>query len=148
MPLIVYREITVTDPEYRAEKELRNRVLRVPLGLTLSARDVRDDHTQLHVMALEAGQPVGCVLVAFDGTRARMRQMAVDEQHQRQGIGTELVRCAERAALMKGVRIMTLHARVTARSFYERMGYRVTSEPFFEVTVPHLAMEKEFIDFV
>jgi predicted GNAT family N-acyltransferase len=35
-----------------------------------------------------------------------------------------------------------MHARLSARGFYERLGYRVTSETFAEVTIPHVMMEK------
>ena len=35
--MIIYRQISTHDPEYEQEKDLRNRVLRSPLGLMLSA---------------------------------------------------------------------------------------------------------------
>ena len=41
--MISYRQITTLDREYSLEKELRNRVLRMPLGLHLSEEDVRDE---------------------------------------------------------------------------------------------------------
>jgi predicted GNAT family N-acyltransferase len=49
---------------------------------------------------------------------------------------------AETIARALPARKLTMHARLTARRFYERLGYRVTSEPFMEVTILHVAMEK------
>ncbi len=44
--MITYRPITTADREYVAEKLLRNRVLRAPLGLALSEADVRGEERQ------------------------------------------------------------------------------------------------------
>jgi predicted GNAT family N-acyltransferase len=71
--------------EYALEKELRNRVLRLPLGLHLS----------------------------------------------------------EQAILARNLRTVTLHARVAARGFFESLGYTAVSEVFTEVTIPHIAMQKD-----
>ncbi len=37
---------------------------------------------------------------------------------------------------------MKMHARLYARGFYERLGYRAASDIFTEVTIPHIEMEK------
>jgi predicted GNAT family N-acyltransferase len=142
--MIAYRRITTADPEYEAEKDLRNRVLRLPLGLALSEKDISGEEKQIHLVAAdEAGKVVGCVLIVFpgDGT-ARIRQMAVDESLRGRGIGASLMRMAEEAARDNGVGKISMHARVYARSFYERLGYRSASEEFLEVTIPHITMEK------
>jgi predicted GNAT family N-acyltransferase len=142
--MITYRQITTADREYEAEKVLRNRVLRAPLGLTLSETDVRGEEQQVHIVAVdERGEVVGCVLIvpAADGT-ARIRQMAVEDDFRVKGIGAGLMAQAETIARALPARKVTMHARLSARGFYERLGYRVTSEPFIEVTIPHVAMEK------
>jgi predicted GNAT family N-acyltransferase len=127
--MITQREITTADPEYELEKALRNRVLRVPLGLVLSDS--------------EAGTVVACVLLVIpgDGT-AHIRQMAVDERWRDRRIGAGLIAHAERTARGLGLRRMTMHARVVARGFYERLGYHAVSDEFIEVTIPHIEMEK------
>jgi N-acetylglutamate synthase-like GNAT family acetyltransferase len=140
--MITYRQITTQDREYDLEKELRNRVLRIPLGLLLSENDVRDEDTQIHFVAMDTqGQVIGCVLVAFYGKLAKIRQMAIDESYRSRGIGTELMKYAEKAARARNVQKVTLHARVSARGFFEGLGYTATSEVFTEVTIPHVAME-------
>lgn len=142
--MITYRQITTADPEYQWEKELRTSVLRAPLGLRLSDQDVRDENKQIHIVALSNdGRMVGCVLVAFIGDAARIRQMAVTETHQGKGIGTELLRRAEQAIVDHNMHTAILHARVLVRGFYERRGYLATSGIFTEVTVPHIEMRKE-----
>ncbi len=142
--MITYRQISTADREYETEKALRNQVLRAPLGLALSEADVRGEEKQIHLVAVdESGAVVGCVLIAplGDGT-ARIRQMAVQERFRRKGIGAGLMAQAEKIARGLPVRKVTMHARVSARGFYERLGYRAASDFFLEVTIPHIAMQK------
>jgi predicted GNAT family N-acyltransferase len=142
--MITYRRITTYDPEYEQEKDLRNRVLRMPLGLVLSELDLRNEDTQQHLVALDGrGNVIGCLLAVFSGDTARIRQMAVEETYRGRGIGTELIKRAEHDAHARNIHTVTLHARVTARGFYEGLGYAVTSGIFTEVTVPHVAMMKK-----
>ncbi len=142
--MISYRRISTQDPEYELEKQLRNRVLRAPLGLSLSGHDLRDEDSQLHLVAMDGkGRVIGCVLVAFTGEQARVRQIAVDEAYRGRGIGTALMQRAEEAIRARNIRTAMLHARVTARRFFEKLGYTAVSEVFTEVTIPHLAMQKD-----
>lgn len=142
--MIIYRQISTQDPEYDQEKELRNRVLRMPLALLLSENDLRDEETQIHCVALNSeGHVVGCALVAFYGTIAKIRQIAIEASYRNRGIGTDLMKCAENAVRARNVYRVSLHARVSACGFFERLGYTVASEVFTEVTIPHITMEKE-----
>jgi hypothetical protein len=142
--MITFTRITTADPEYAAEKDLRNRALRLPLGLVLSERDVAGEDGQIHLAAVdEGGRVVGCVLLVIpgDGT-AHVRQMAVDEARRGEGIGSGLMAEAERTVRGMGIRTVNLHARLHAHGFYERLGYRAASDIFTEVTIPHIKMEK------
>src|SRR5512137_2100965 len=115
--MITYRAITTADPLYEAEKDLRNRALRLPLGLVLTDKDVSGEEKQTHLVALDdAGAAVACVLLILpgDGT-ARIRQMAVDETCRGRGVGAGLIGYAEQTARSLGIRRMTMHARVYAR---------------------------------
>jgi len=142
--MVRYRLITTLDPDYAAEQELRNRVLRMPLGLELSKEDLRGEDEQLHIVGLdERGQVIACVLIAFPGAGAKVRQIAVDEAWRGQGIGAELIQRAEAVVRERGMRRVLLHARVTARGFFEKLGYSATSAVFIEVAIPHIKMEKD-----
>jgi predicted GNAT family N-acyltransferase len=143
--LTVYRRIETSDGDYAGEKDLRNRVLRLPLGRVLSGEDTRGEDRQIHLIAVdEQDRVIGCVLLlpAGDGT-ARVRQMAVEEAYQRRGIGRELMRRMETVAGGMGLRKLTLHARETAVNFYEKLGYRGVAGTFREVGIPHRLMEKD-----
>lgn len=69
-----------------------------------------------------------------------MRQVAVDPELQRSGIGSILVLWSENVARQGGYESMILYARETAVPFYLRLGYRVEGEEFTEVSIPHRIM--------
>ena len=142
-PMITYRQISTHDREYALEKELRNRVLRKPLGLKLSEQDVQEEDRQSHLVAMDdRGRVVGCVLVSFTEKGAKIRQIAIEEGHRGRGIGTRLMIGAEQIVRDRNLGAVTLHARLTARRFFEKLGYATVSDLFTEVTIPHVKMEK------
>jgi predicted GNAT family N-acyltransferase len=140
---IVLREISFGTAEYEASVALRTRVLRDPLRLYPTPEEREEDRAERHLGAFEGTRLVGCLVLHDLGDgRVRMRQVAVDFDRQRRGLGNKLVRYSESFALGLGFREMRLHARRTAVPFYERLGYESYGEPFVEVTLPHLAMKK------
>lgn len=130
--------------EYFLAVELRRRVLRAPLGLDFSEADLAEEADQLHLVALIEGRAVGCLILVPVKLGFKMRQVAVDPDFQRRGIGEQLVLESERKAVDMGAEQMELNARLTAVDFYTRLGYTVVGEEFVEVGIPHLKMLKAF----
>jgi GNAT superfamily N-acetyltransferase len=135
------RELAFATPEYEASWHLRWRVLREPLGLLPGPHERDEESGLVHLGAFEGERLVATLMLHDVGEgRVRMRQVAVDFDRQRTGVGTKLVHFSEDVARGRGFGEMVLHARVTAVPFYERLGYQPYGEPFVEVTIPHLAM--------
>jgi predicted GNAT family N-acyltransferase len=143
--MISCKQITTTDAEYESEKALRDAVLRRPLGMSLSADDLRGEDGQIHWVAIdEAGRVVGCVLLdPGTGGTGQIRQMAVAESRRGRGIGAALIARIEETARGLGIRKLLMHARAYARGFYERQGYHAASDVYIALTIPHIDMEKE-----
>ena len=130
-------------PEYAQERDLRWRVLRKPLGQGRDAVAFPFEAESLHLVALDGGRVVGCVLFHPEGPETgRLFQMAVEPERQGSGLGTRLVRALERAVAERGFREVTLHARDTAVGFYARLGYVSFGAPYVEVGVPHQNMRR------
>jgi predicted GNAT family N-acyltransferase len=53
---------------------------------------------------------------------------------------------AEQIVRDRNLGAVTLHARQTARRFFENLGYTAVSDVFTEVTIPHVKMEKILFD--
>ncbi|NBO18955.1 MAG: N-acetyltransferase [Proteobacteria bacterium] len=130
--------------EYQQIKQLRQDVLRTPIGLVLSEKDVAGEETQTHIAAIEHGQVVGSVILKpLEQDVMKLRQMAVAASHQGRGLGAKLVRFAEEEARSLGFAIIECNARITAQGFYEKLGWRTTGETFEEVGLPTIRMNKK-----
>jgi ribosomal protein S18 acetylase RimI-like enzyme len=137
-------EFPFASPAYHLAWQLREEVLRRPLGLSLRDEDLSPEAAHLHFGIFG---PDGTLLACLIATPLapgtfRLRQMAVHPQHQHQGLGRQLIQDVERALAARGCTKLTLHARMTAVGFYSKLGYAVIGQQFTEVGLPHLKMEK------
>jgi predicted N-acetyltransferase YhbS len=140
----IIKRISTNDPEFAQVLAIREEVLRRPLGLSLHDEDLSEENAEETFIALQKDSVIGCVMLRpVPGGLLKLRQMAVAEDHQGRGIGAALVQAAEDYALAGGYAGITLHARITAVPFYERLGYRAGGNVFSEVGIPHLLMQKQ-----
>jgi len=140
MPLI---SIPTSDPLYRQVLDLRHRILRLPLGLTLSEADITDEDRQHILVYLNQDRVSGCVLLQTQPEgRMKMRQLAVEQHLQGMGIGRQLVQFAEDIARAAQASEMVLHARQAVLPFYLKLGYTAYGDVFNEVGIPHRSMKK------
>lgn len=129
--------------EYKQMVQLRNDILRKPLGLNFTAEELEKEKEEILIGAFEEEKMLGCcMLITTDPATVRLRQMAVLNNQQGKGIGRALMQFAENIARDRGFRKITMHARKTAVGFYEKLGYAVNGEQFEEVSLPHFIMEK------
>ncbi len=134
-------EYAFATPTYALAIQLRQLVLREPLGRNIADDPLHLEHDQIHYAAFEGEQLVGTATLQLTEQGLKMRQVAVHPEAQGKGIGTALVRTCERYARKLGSAKLYCHARATARSFYEDCGWHVTSEAFDEVCLEHFIME-------
>ncbi len=140
------RDIDTSAPEYPQLLQFRNKLLRQPLGLDIFQEDLSDDAADFIIIALHNDHIIGCVMLhPVDNDTVKLRQMAVAEPFQHKGLGRILVTAAEETAWEHGFRNITLHARMPASGFYEKLGYKTFGHEFIEVTLPHIAMKKALI---
>lgn len=140
-----FEEIKFSSAVYKLSLKLRNRILREPLGLSLTTLDMNDEISQRHFGIFGDGnQLIGCVVVQNqpDPKCAKLRQMAIDLCYQRRGFGSFLLKETESWCHVQGIENLIVHARETAINFYSNMGFRVSSNIFIDVTIPHVKMTK------
>ncbi len=129
--------------QYKEMLELRNTILRKPLGLSFDGEDLSDEKDNILIGCFEDDKlEACCMLVPIDKHTIQLRQMAVSHALQGKGIGRVLLEFAENIARDRGYSKMMMHARDTALGFYERSGYKIVGEEFIEVNIPHFEMEK------
>ncbi len=129
--------------EYQQMVELRNEILRKPLGLSFDAEELSRENGDILIAAFEEDTILACCLLTpVDKHCVRLRQMAVQNNLQGKGIGAAMMNYAENVARDAGYNKVIMHARKTATLFFEKIGYKVTGKEFVEITIPHYVMEK------
>ncbi len=124
--------------------ELRNNILRKPLGLGFTDEELAAEKDDILLGCYDDDKLEACCMLTKTGPKTvRLRQMAVGSGLQGKGIGRVLMSFAENIARDHGFKRLTMHARKSAVGFYEKNGYKVCSDEFLEVTIPHYVMEKE-----
>ena len=139
---IAIKEITINSPEYQQVWQLREDVLRKPIGLSLKDEDLSSDAEDRILIAMYDDHVIGCVMLKDAGSNLKLRQMAVANAWQGKSTGRQLVQAAEKVAKENGYKKIVLHARQVAVGFYQKLGYEITSDLFTEVGIPHYVMEK------
>ena len=107
-------------------------------GIGLSADDSQEGISHylscnpgLSLVAEEAGQVVGAVLVGQDGRRGYLNHLAVKSSHRSQGIGSALVNSSLAALRRIGIRrchIFVFTDNQGALNFWEKVGWEARTE--------------------
>lgn len=134
-------------PGYWEAVQLRDQVLRQPLGLAFTDMELAAEADQLHFLGYVGHEAVACAVLQWTAPGvAKMRQVAVRADCQGLGFGRRLVKAFEAEASMRGAKEIVLHARKSAVPFYLRLGYAAVGDPFQEIGLPHQCMWKAFIE--
>jgi predicted GNAT family N-acyltransferase len=102
------------------------------------------DQVALHAVAhnrLGQAMATGRLLPAEGGV-SKIGRMAVHRVLRGTGVGRQILTALMDAARTRGDRTVRLSAQRTAEGFYRRLGYTPVGEPYDEVGIPHLLMEK------
>lgn len=140
------KQIEHGSKEYEHMVQLRNEMLRKPLGLFFSPEELAREKNDILIGAFDEDEIIGCCLITkVDSNCAKLRQMAVQKNKQGMGVGESMMGFAENVARDKGYKVLMMHARDTATGFYEKYGYKIKGDQFIEVNVTHHVMEKKLL---
>lgn len=141
---LTFRLVEFATPHYDSMIKLRDEVLRKPLKLEFTIEQISEEYDQLHLGAYHNDTLVGVlVLKELNPDTVKMRQVAVDPNIQKMGIGKMLVKEAEIVAKAYGFKSIVLSARDTAIPFYEKLDYKTRGSYYEEVGIRHKEMFKE-----
>jgi predicted GNAT family N-acyltransferase len=101
------------------------------------------DAIAVHLVALRGDDVVGTLrIVVVGGRAAKIGRMAVLASERKAGIGTRLMDRAAEIARTMNARDIELHAQLSAKPFYARLGYREEGDVFDEAGIAHVTMRK------
>jgi ribosomal protein S18 acetylase RimI-like enzyme len=111
---ILWHEAFPDDPPWNAAE------IAIPAKLKLQP--------ELFLVAIDQDLVVGSIMAGYDGHRGWLYAAAVLQSHQRQGIGTALVRAAETLLSAMGCTKINLQVRssnTAVTRFYNSLGYEI-----------------------
>jgi predicted GNAT family N-acyltransferase len=139
-----FLEIAFGSENFRQECELRNDILRVPLGLSLYEENLTAEREQMHFGLFNGDRLLACVIaVPLSSSEVKLRQMAVAAADQGRGCGSIIICCLEELLLISGFQHVCLNARISAAGFYAKLGFSAIGAQFIEVGIPHIKMQKK-----
>ncbi len=98
----------------------------------------------LHAVAYNRlGQPVATArLLPTQAGVAKLGRMAVHRVLRGTGVGRSLVRALTQAAQTRGDHCLRLSAQRSAQGFYQRLGFEAVGQPYDDVGIPHIDMQR------
>ena len=126
--------------------ELRYKVLLETLGLKFLDMYREKEMNYLHIGCVESlddNLVGGLMLVPVNDEEIRLMQVAVDSKYQREGVGREMVKYAEKRAREAGYSRIVMHAMLSVVHFYEKLGYRQEGDIFEENGITFARMVKD-----
>lgn len=115
----------------------------VPEELEVDEHDVLGVLDAVHVLAVRQAVPMATGrLRCLDAETGKLERVAVLPAFRGQGVGSTLVRYLEELARGRGLAQLELSAQISACGFWQRLGYRVRGEPFWEAGIEHVAMHR------
>lgn len=111
---------------------------RVPENIEMDDRDP----LCIHLLAFDGEEPVGTGRIDL-GQSGKIGRVAVLSSRRGQGVGTELMENLHALARENALEKVWCNAQVSAVPFYQRLGYRITSDPFYEANIEHVRMERD-----
>lgn len=130
---------------YEELVELRYKILLEPLGLKFLDKHRQQEVNYLHIACIEQLDDKlvgGLILAPLNNDDIRMMQVAVATKYQGEGIGTELVKYAEKRAKEAGYHRLIMYAMLSVVGFYEHLGFKQEGDIFDEDGITFAKMVK------
>lgn len=141
--VIVHTKDTMSGIYLDAVK-IRHKVFVQEQQVPLSREIDKDEAYAIHFVLYDQGEPLATArLLPIDENQVKLQRMAVLKQARGRGLGEKVLEEAERFAKEQGFREITLGAQLTARLFYENLGFTAYGPVFQDAGIDHIAMTKD-----
>ena len=133
--------------EFRKYYNLRYEILRKPWGQPIGSERDEKEVTSIHRMIIDdkTGEALAVGRLQFNSKdEAQIRYMAVADDSQGKGLGSQIISALEDVAQGKDIQRIILSARENALQFYKNNGYEIVKKTHLLFgEIQHWLMEKE-----
>ena len=99
------------------------------------------DAACVHLVVYDEDNPAATGRIRVTRSEFLIGRVAVMPDKRKTGLGTLVMRMLIRACCAMGGERQVLHAQLTARGFYEKLGFTAYGGVFDDTGIPHIAME-------
>lgn len=136
---------TIVECNWRLSKaeiaRLRREVFILEQGVPEDLEWDDKDETAVHFGIWQQGELLAYLrLVKIDPLQAKLTRMAVKKTERGRGYGSELVGEIIEYCRNQGFSEIVLDAQLTARNFYQRLGFLAHGPVFWDAGIEHIAM--------
>lgn len=126
--------------DMKAILEIRRIVFIV--GQNVPEHEERDgkDGDAIHLIAFQAGTPVGTARLLIANGAGKIGRVAVLEEYRGLGLGKRIMEVALDTLREEGAREALLAAQTHAIGFYEGLGFKAYGPEFLDAGIPHRNM--------
>lgn len=137
-------KIVVPPTPFDDAKKVRKEVFQIEQGIGENLDFDGNDDSSVHVVAYKGNVPIGAGRIRYSENkeRAKIERVAVLPSFRGKGIGKLIMSTIENYLIRSGTKEVYLDAQLTAREFYEKLGYVQEGEAFQEAGIPHVKMLK------
>ena len=129
--------------DWKKAVELRESILRLPLGAHFTQSELKEEKKHFHVVGLSNNKIVATAVLVPENNKVKMQRVAVLDHFRSSGIGSEMMKFCESYTKENGFNYIYCHARDSAVNFYLKNKYLSDGEYFDEDDIPHLKMVKK-----
>ncbi len=128
-----------------AQSEMQLRAIRTPVFVeeqlvTPEFEWDNLDASALHLLAMLKNEPIACLRIL---DYHKIGRMAVLKQYRGNGLGAALLLAAVTICKQHGSKQVVLSAQTHAIGFYEKCGFKVSSDIYQDLHIPHVDMQLE-----
>ena len=85
---------------------------------------------------------VACARIIYEKDRIHLGRVAVLKEYRGKGYATKMILAIERIVQTLGIKEIYVEAQITAKAFYEKLGYKSYGEVFLDANMEHTYMRK------
>lgn len=142
----MYAKRITIDEDLRAAFAIRKQVFVKEQGVPLE--DEFDQFDKLnglceHILVHYNEQPVGTGRIRVVDGLGKLERICILKPYRKFGLGKVIINALEEIAEEQGISQVKLHGQTQAEGFYQKLGYRTSSNIFMEDGIPHILMLKE-----
>lgn len=140
---VAHTKDTMSDLYLDALK-IRNQVFVREQGVPLDREiDNYEAYTIHFVLFQDTETPMATVrLLPLEDGKIKVQRMAVLKEFRKKGLGKVIMEAAETFANEHDYQQLVLGAQLTARDFYQRLGYQAEGDIFLDAGIEHVTMTK------